>query len=166
VEAIQLIQQLNAADPALKLDQEQMLRKWTAPLRLEEAEQLLQEKKITEAIAAYNLVEQMDSQVMSAKSWNKLCWYGAIGGHPTQVLDACEKGVGAAPIEQRWKYQDSRGLVRALTGNREGAIENFEFVINKTGDEKLKKQRQAWVQALRAGQNPFTKEELATLKDQ
>ena len=123
-----MIQQLNAADPALKLDQEQTLRKWTAPIRLEEAEQLLEKKKITEAIAAFNRVEQMDSKVISADSWNKLCWHGALGGHPAQVLDACEKAVRAATAEQRWKYQDSRGLARALTGNSQGAIEDFEVL--------------------------------------
>jgi dipeptidyl aminopeptidase/acylaminoacyl peptidase len=31
VEALRMIQQLNAADPALKLDQEQTLQKWAAP---------------------------------------------------------------------------------------------------------------------------------------
>ena len=108
----------------------------------------------------------MDSQVISAQSWNKLCRQGALGGHPAQVLDACEKAVRAAAAEQRWYFQDSRGLARALTGNSQGAIEDFEVYIKNTGDEKLRKQRQAWVQALRAGQNPFAKEELAKLQDQ
>ena len=161
-----MIQQLNAADPALKLDQEQTILKWTAPLSLEEAEQLLQNKKIIEAIAAFNRVEQMDSNVISADSWNKLCRQGALGGHPSQVLDACEKAVTTATAELRWWYQDNRGLARALTGNSQDAIEDFEFYIQKTDNEQHKKQRQAWVQALRAGHNPFTKEELATLKNQ
>ena len=165
-EARRMIQQLNAADPALKLDQEQTLRNWTASLRLEEAEQLLKMKKITEAIAAFNRVEQIDSKVISAKSWNALCWYGALGGQPARVLDACEKAVHTAMAEERPMYQDSRGFARALTGNSQGAIEDFGFVINNTGDEDIKKQRQAWVQALRAGHNPFTKEELAKLQDQ
>jgi hypothetical protein len=104
--------------------------------------------------------------IVKADLWNGLCRLGALNGYPAQVLDACEKAVRAATTGQRWKYQDSRGLVRALTGNRQGAIENFEFVINKTGNEKLKKQRQAWVQSLRANLNPFTKEELATLQNQ
>lgn len=126
----------------------------------------MKNKKITEAIATFNWIDQMDNKLITAYLWNKLCWYGALGGQPAQVLDACEKAVGAATTEQRWFYQDSRGLARALKGNSQGAIEDFEIFIQKTGDEKLKKQRQAWVQALRAGQNPFTKEELATLQDQ
>jgi len=162
-----MIQQLNAADPVLKLDQEQTLQKWTALLRLEEAFQLAQNIKITEAIAAFNQVEQMDSTlVISPDSWNRLCWDGALGGYSAQVLTACEKAVSAATAEQRWNYQDSRGLARALSGNSQGAIEDFEVYIAKANDEKLKKQRQAWVQALRAGQNPFTKEELATLENE
>jgi hypothetical protein len=118
------------------------------------------------ATAAFNRVEQVDSEVISADSWNKLCWQGALGGHPAQVLDACEKAVTALTAEKRWMYQDSRGLARALTGNSQGAIEDFEDFIQKTGNEKLKKQRQAWVQSLRANLNPFTKEELATLQNQ
>ena len=92
----------------------------------------------------------MDNQLISAYSWNRLCRQGALGGYPAQVLDACEKAVRAAPVEQRWKCQDSRGLARALTANSQGAIEDFEFVIN-TGGDQYKKQRQAWAQALRYG---------------
>ena len=165
-EAVRMIQQLNTADPALKLDQEQTIGKWTAPFLKEAAQKLLAEKKFTEAIAAFNRVEQMDSKVIPASLWNSLCWQGALRGHPSKVLDACEKAVRSATAEKSWEFRDSRGLARALTGNSQGAIEDFEFVIKKTGDEKLKKQRQAWVQALRAGQNPFTKEELATLQNQ
>ena len=161
-----MIQQLNAADPALKLDQEQTLRKWTAPIRLQESEHLLQEKKISEAVAAFNQVYKMDSQLISADSWNILCRQGALRDHPAQVLDACEKAVHAATAEQSWEIRDSRGLARALTGNRQGAIEDFEVYIAKANNEKLKKQRQDWVYALRVSKNPFTKEELATLQNQ
>jgi hypothetical protein len=62
--------------------------------------------------------------------------------------------------------RDSRGLTRALAGKSQGAIEDFEFFIEKTDNEAHKKQRQAWVQALRAGQNPFSNEELESLRGQ
>jgi len=127
---------------------------------------MLEQKKITEAIAAFNRVEQMDNKLISADLWNRLCRQGALGGHPAQVLDACEKAVREATADEREEFQDSRGLARALTGNSQGAIEDFEFYIQKTDNEQHKQQRQAWVQALRAGQNPFTKEELATLQNQ
>ncbi|SJM93055.1 hypothetical protein CRENPOLYSF2_3060001 [Crenothrix polyspora] len=167
-EAITMIGLINNADPELKLDQKQTILKWEAPVRLEEAEQLLKSKKITEAISEFNQIDQMDNQLISAKSWNKLCWDAAVNGHAAQVvLNACEKAVRTATaVDNIWELQDSRGLARALTGNSQGAIEDFEVFILKTNDEKLKKQRQAWVQALQAGQNPFTKEELATLQDQ
>lgn len=108
----------------------------------------------------------MDAALGTEEIWNKLCWDGALMNSAPQVLFACDKAVAAAKNDVLWQYRDSRGLARALTGNTQGAIEDFDFFIEKTGDEKLKKQRQAWVQALRAGQNPFTKEELATLQDQ
>ena len=172
-EAIRMIQQLNAADPELDLDQDELLKKWTAVLRLEEAQQrlekakqLLEEKKLPEAIAAFNQADQMDSTVVPAESWNELCWDGSLAGFPSKVLAACEKAVKAATAEKRWGYQDSRGVARALTGNNPGAIEDFEVFIQKSGNENDKKQRLAWINALRAGQNPFTKEELTTLQNQ
>lgn len=79
------------------------------------------------------------------------------------MLFACDKAVASAKDDILRDSRDSRGLARVLAGNIQGAIEDFEFYIKNTGDETLKKQGLAWVQALRAGQNPFTKEELATL---
>jgi hypothetical protein len=54
-------------------------------------------------------------------------------------------------------------LARALTGNTQGAIEDFEAFIAQTDDKEQKSQRQRWVKDLRAGKNPFTDEELKKL---
>ncbi len=65
---------------------------------------------------------------------------------------------------------DSRGLARALTGDIEGAIEDFqafvEWADNRTEYEKRKAQRQQWIKALQAGENPFTPELFKELRGQ
>lgn len=98
---------------------------------------------------------------IDADSWERLCWYGSLHRHAADVMFACEKAVRLAP--DNGYIRDSRGLARALTGNTQGAIEDFEAFIAQTDDKEQKSQRQRWVEDLRAGKNPFTDEELKKL---
>jgi hypothetical protein len=75
---------------------------------------------------------------------------------------ACENAVSLAP--KNGEFRDSRGIARALTGNKQGAIEDFQAYIKWTDWDDGKKQRQAWIDALKAGKNPFTPEEIEKLK--
>jgi hypothetical protein len=68
--------------------------------------------------------------------------------------------------------------VRALTGDLQGAIEDFQSVLDQLGDNKRYKdayrsvgfedaqQRREWLKALRSGENPFTPEVLEALRKQ
>jgi regulator of sirC expression with transglutaminase-like and TPR domain len=76
---------------------------------------------------------------------------------------ACEKTVQLAPDKNKGGSQASRGLARALTGNTQGAIEDFEAYIAQADDKEWKSRLQRWVKDLRAGKNPFTDEELKKL---
>jgi regulator of sirC expression with transglutaminase-like and TPR domain len=82
-------------------------------------------------------------------------------------LQYCEQAVALAP---KAYIRDSRGLARALIGDYAGAIEDFQFFVDQAADEgedeSFIQQRQQWIIALQAGKNPFTPEELETLKDQ
>ncbi len=77
---------------------------------------------------------------------------------------ACEKAVTLAPEDGM--IRDSRGLARALTGDTKGAIADFQAFIQSSNDSEQKSQRQGWVNALSAGKNPFTEEELKKLRQQ
>jgi hypothetical protein len=101
---------------------------------------------------------------ISAYSWYSLCGDGSLRGYAKDVMFACENAVALAPTTEN--FRDSRGLARALTGNTKGAIEDFQSFIKSTKDTEKKAQRQRWVNALRAGKNPFTQEELKKLSDQ
>jgi regulator of sirC expression with transglutaminase-like and TPR domain len=78
-------------------------------------------------------------------------------------MKACENAVTLAPRNGR--FRDSRGIARALTGNKQGAIEDFQaFIKSADSDEEEKKQRLGWIDALKAGKNPFTPEQIEKLK--
>lgn len=142
-----------------------------APVLVTKGEALVKEGKVKEAIAAYAQAQKLDPNFdISAKSWNTLCRYGSLHGHAKDVLFACDKAVAIQPYNI--EYRDSRGIARALTGNPKGAIEDFQAYIawidnlpsgSKDDYKDKKSQRQRWVDALKAGKNPFTDEELKRL---
>ena len=155
---------LAAFQKALKLDPSLDFKPKTkaASLLMTRGKKLLQEKQFKEAAAAYTEAQKLDANVdISADSWNKLCWDGSLQGYAKQVMFACEKAVALAPDDSN--NRDSRGVARALTGNTQGAIEDFQAFIAQTDDQKRKAQRQRWIDALRAGKNPFTPEEIKSL---
>lgn len=92
---------------------------------------------------------------------NNLCWWGSLWGHAADVMDACETAVALEP--KNGMFRDSRGLARALTGDIAGAIEDFQAFVNWTDNEERRLQRQRWIDALHAGNNPFTDEEIERL---
>ncbi|MDE5084999.1 MAG: hypothetical protein O4859_28865, partial [Trichodesmium sp. St18_bin1] len=75
---------------------------------------------------------------------------------------ACEKAVALSPDEDY--LIDSRGLARALSGYIEVAIADFQVYVNWTSNEERKAQRQEWIKALQAGENPFTDKLLKELQ--
>jgi WD40 repeat protein len=101
-----------------------------------------------------------------ASTWDLVCRQGGISGKADLVLEACERAVALAsggPF-----YHDSRGLVRALTGDYAGASEDFQFYIDyleSSGDlDKLTLHR-SWLEQLQAGENPFASLSQAELEE-
>ncbi len=130
---------------------------------VKEGDDLVNQGKITEALSAYGEAQQLDPTMkIPANSWNALCWKGALVGYAAEVMDACNRAVASTSGDGN--IRDNRGLARALTGNTQGAIEDFQAFIDWTNDDRLKAQRQRWVDALRAGSDPFTPEELESLR--
>jgi len=141
------------------------LRHLAAPGLVTQAEKLVKDGKVKEALAAHTEAQNFDSNLkITAISWDFLCWYGSLRGYAADVMFACEKAVALEPEDA--DIRKSRGVARALTGNTQGAIEDFETLIKSTYDKQLKVQRQGWVDALRAGKNPFTEEEIQRLLEE
>ncbi|MCV3214580.1 hypothetical protein OGM63_13835, partial [Plectonema radiosum NIES-515] len=130
---------------------------------IDEAEEQLKQDEYNKAQAVYKKIENLKpTKENLAKSENSLCRQASLQGYVKNVInDACEKAVKLAPNDAN--IRDSRGLARALTGNFQGAIEDFQVFIESTDDAETKKQREAWVKDLQAGKNPFTPEVLKKL---
>jgi WD40 repeat protein/tetratricopeptide (TPR) repeat protein len=149
----------------LQAKAQEFANKGQAERLVAEGESLAKQGKVKDAITAYVNAQQLDPKVeINAYSWNSLCWYSSLHRHAADVMFACEKAVQLAPDDGN--IRDSRGLARALTGNTQGAIEDFEAYIAQTDDKKIKSQRQRWVKDLRAGKNAFTDAELKSLLNQ
>jgi tetratricopeptide (TPR) repeat protein len=140
---------------------------FSAGVSLSQGMSWVREGKVEEAIQAYNKALSLDPNLeISAKSWNTLCQYGSLHGRAADVLYAGENAVTLEP-DNKW-YQESRGLARALTGDLAGALTDFQAVLDSGAlddySDDVKQRRQRWVEALKAGNNPFTPEELEELR--
>jgi tetratricopeptide (TPR) repeat protein len=162
-EAITAFTKAKELDPTLELDPRTETGSLAAAKLVAKGEQLAKQGKIKEALAAYDEAKKRYPALsISAKSLNNLCWSGCLWGHAAEVMNACEQAVATDP--EHGGIQDSRGLARALTGDTEGAIEDFQAFILWTDNEEMKSQRQRWIDALNAGGNPFTPEVLEKLR--
>jgi tetratricopeptide (TPR) repeat protein len=122
---------------------------------------------IDEAVAAYEEGQNMDPELaLSASDWNRLCWYGGLWGYAEDVLDVCDRAVALEP--DNGEIKDSRGLARALTGDYDGAIEDFgayvDWLEEHGGDDYEKNLRQFWISELETGRNPIDETILMELR--
>lgn len=176
-EAIAILRKLLEQNIPSNIDQTVEARRLVAPDLLKKGEALVTEGKIKEAIDAYTKAEQFDPTLkISAYSLCDLCWYGSLDGYAAEVMDACEKAVTLNPDPaQDGRFRDARGVAKVLTGDTKGAISDFQAAaawyeaeyqrlvgVAKEADQykSYKLQRQNWINALSAGQNPFTEEEI------
>ena len=129
------------------------------------------------AMQAYKNAQLIDTGLeIDANIWDLLSWVGALHNQAADILYASEKATHARPDSPN--YRDTRGLVRAVAGDLQGAIEDFESVLEQVGDNKRylglyrsvgfedAEQRREWLKALRLGENPFTPEVLEALRKQ
>jgi len=160
--AIETFKQAKKLSPSIKVPAENKVKRWAAEGSIEQGENLVQEGKVQEALYAFEKAKLFDATwKIPPKSWNTLCWYGALQGGAKTVISACDTAVELAPGNA--DVRDNRGLARALTGDTPGAIADFQAFIEGTNSAEDKKQRQGWIDALKKGEKPFTEEELANL---
>lgn len=128
------------------------------------SDDLLSSGDVDGAITTYIEAKNTDPQLEVYDSfWNHLGWIGSLYNRASDVLFACEKAV---ELEPSVTHLDTRGLARALTGNIDGAIEDFELVIESGElEDPMLEKRQRWLESLKSRINPFTQEELKALRD-
>jgi len=121
------------------------------------------EAALSDYLKAYELF------IRDAILFNNICWDYALIGEPEKGLPFCDKAVGNE-LTQFYKFpNDSRGVTHALLGNYESAIEDFQVVVDSLENEEygllpaIYHSRMEWLQALKEGDNPFTKEVIEEL---
>jgi len=132
--------------------------------------QLALNNAIDQALALYAWGTTGRNVVFTADALNALCWhgavYGALHGGADRVTTVCEELVDTAdPTDPYYLTlrHDIRGVARALTGHIDGAIEDFQYYIDNSGDRAS--QRQEWVTRLRAGEPAADVFDEATLRE-
>src|SRR5919199_11680 len=161
-QAIATFQQAKKLSPSIEVPADNNVKRWAAEGSIEQGENLVKEGKVQEAVNAFLKAKQFDATwKIPQKSWNTLCWYGALHEGAKTVISACDTAVALAPGNVN--VRDSRGVARALTGDRAGAIADFQAFIQATDSAEVKKQRQGWIDKLKKGENPFTKKEITNL---
>jgi WD40 repeat protein len=133
--------------------------------QLKQAHLDIQAGHAQDAQVLYAQTLQEAQQLGNADMLNNVCWSGSLDQFARLVLPACDQAVAIDPYNGR--YRDSRGLARALTGNRRGAIADFKFYVDWATEEQINKslikERQTFFQKLTAGQNPFDAKTLQKL---
>ena len=126
---------------------------------------LLDQQRVEEAIAAYRQARESDSHAyIPALLLDRLCWVGSTKGFAKAVLPECEEAVRLNPVNKH--YLDSRGLARALTGDFDGAIGDFQVYIDwliqlldRSFSQSVSNritERRSWIEALKRGESPLT----------
>ncbi|MEM7066526.1 MAG: TIR domain-containing protein [Cyanobacteria bacterium P01_B01_bin.77] len=167
-QAVTKLQAAMALDQTLAIHPENRAEEIALNALSKKVEESITTGDIQAAIAAFSNAKDInpDFQVSFGtlnliNTLNALCWHGSLHGYAVQVLDACEQAVARAPANGG--ILDSRGLARALTGDIEGAIADFQVFVDWTDDDDARLQRQEWIKALKAGKTPFTSEVLKSL---
>src|SRR5436305_13307414 len=87
---------------------------------------LLASGRIRDAVTSYARFESRHPTTkIPAESWNRLCWFGSLHDNAGVVMAACDRA--GSMRDDAWPYRDSRGLARALTGDRQGAIADWQY---------------------------------------
>jgi WD40 repeat protein/tetratricopeptide (TPR) repeat protein len=152
----------------LDLDPDLEVRRVAAVAQVSRGRELAEDGDIEQALVAYRRAEELHPKLdIPASAFNTLCWFGSVLGHAAQVQGACDRAVQLLPHPD---IRDSRGVARALNGDYQGAIEDFEaFVESQQAHERTRsiaEKRRKWVASLQVGHNPFDQETLADLRNE
>jgi len=131
---------------------------------LDQGTEWVREGRVEEALGAFRAAEELDPEFTIPASYsNELCWYGSLWGFAEAVMDECERAVALASPGSVPAYRDSRGLARALTGDFQGAIEDFRIFVRSVVSDEDRATRVRWMDILSKGEDPFTEAELKKL---
>ena len=113
---------------------------------------LCRQGSVDEAYSIYERACTVDPLLdIPAMFWNSLCWYACLGGVDGAKRYSFAGELAIALEPENDGFRDTRGLSRALLGNREGAISDFEAFISFAQNYRRRKERREWIRLLRLG---------------
>ena len=140
---------------------------------------VVSQQDYTAALAGYEQIAKDDIKRLIEENpeephyYNLSCWFGSLLQHADEVLPHCERAVAIAEEQGSpliANFRDSRGVALALTGDFEGAIRDFEAFVNYLTEsgfyDRYGPKREAWIEALKNSENPFTREVLDELRNE
>jgi tetratricopeptide (TPR) repeat protein len=156
--AVEKLRRAAAWDPkAMAQNPEEEARTTVCRKLIENGLFLVRTGRVVAAMESYKLAGQYDDpdeSNFSARDWNELAWWGSLWGEPAKVAFAADKAMELAPRDIG--FQDTRGLVRVLTGDLEGARKDFDaFAAWEDAPKYLRDKRRQWADRLRKNDNPF-----------
>ena len=166
--AVAEFQRALGLDPRLKLNPEKEAHHFAAQSLVTKGSRIVRQGQVKEALDAFAKAQELDPDLeISPYSWNDLCWDGSLYGYAADVVFACEK---ALEIDgKNGFFYDSSGLARALTGDYEGAIEDFESALKWVKKGSRNKEwflkRKKWIGELKYNRDPFNEATLKTLQE-
>ena len=146
-----------------------------APRLIQEIRQVIQAERAVDSLVVARQFDAVFATIERARlnrapvgfwtrTWNQVCWWASLSGFAQRAQAACDSAVAADTTEVA--ARDSRGLGRALAGNLKGAAADFAYVVEHSDAGTFLDKRAAWLEALRARQNPFTPQVLDELRKQ
>jgi WD40 repeat protein len=177
--AMALFQKAMDADSALQIDPKVKAGALAAPGRLEAGQRRAQRGDIQAAVAAFAQARELDPSLkIDAQVWGELCLLGSTWDQAKDIINACETAVALNPEDGR--LRDSRGIARALTGDRRGAVEDFRAYVVWAGarlttwigqsyhespllNDRIR-QREKWIGALLSNEDPLTPDVVHALR--
>lgn len=120
------------------------------------------------ALSDFHKYANLEPQSTYAPVWNEICWLGSLLGDVENVASACDKAVNlSTDVLEKATHLDSRGLNKALRGDFEGAISDFQTFVDTFQNipdwEIFVDKRISWINDLRTNKNPFDAETLEEL---
>jgi tetratricopeptide (TPR) repeat protein len=108
--------------------------------------------KVEDAYALYEKACDLDPLLnVSAAFWNNLGWFAALQDPETSRKFDFAADLALALEPANMDYRETRGLARALRGDREGAIKDFEAYHRSSPSYKRRRDRRSWIDQLRQG---------------
>ena len=119
------------------------------------------------ADAAHRVILAVDRWSQKCCNLNRLCWEAVLHDKAQKVLGACKEAV--ALEKDNATFRDSRGVAKAMAGELDGMIDDFQAYVDwapGTLPDKRIERRKSWTEKLEKSGNPCSPPNRGRLLDE